>query len=352
MRKCAFRKWRNKKFRENQGISKEELYRRNREQKLFGFYKHISAPQRFSLINNPNEVLAFIEKMEQAFAQKKATYIKLRNVKTMTDDAIVLLLSKALEFKEKGIPINGNNPIDKIIRTRIENSGFFNILYDTKKNPGYELKDGSFVVKSDKTMYTHGTKNVDAQLTHRLIGESSQHLWGQKRRCRGVQRIFIELMQNTNNHASRKPGEKYWWINISKQNNPKRIGFSFIDYGMGIFKSLETKSIGNKFFDWANKLVGKCNTDLHYEVLKLMMQGDFHQTVTGKPYRGKGIPGIYNEIRKNSITKLIIISNDAYANATSDDFFELQYPLDGTFVYFEVDNNCKNLDWKDEHTCI
>lgn len=39
----------------------------------------------------------------------------------------------------------------------------------------------------------------------------------------------------------------------------------------------------------------------------------------------------------------MVISNDAYANPINDKFYDLHNKLDGTFVYFEVDNSCKHL---------
>ena len=184
---------------------------------------------------------------------------------------------------------------------------------------------------------------MDSELTASLIERSAEFLWGSRRRCQGVQRILIELMQNTNNHASRNAGEKYWWLSVSKTHNPKRVCFSFIDYGMGIFKSLATKGTNDKFYGWLDKMKRVCLPENHHEVLNKMMTGEFHQTVTGKRYRGKGIPGIYKQISRGAITKLITISNDAFANATDNDFHRLAHPLSGTFVYWEVDTNCNNL---------
>lgn len=339
------KEWRKSRNRQNLCLSKVEKARRAYEIQMFGSFTKVIAPRSFNLITNTDEVLSFIEKLDKLFQLHKDTYVKLRHVKEISEDAIVLLLSKALEFKDSRININGNKPLDNNVLAKIEKSGFFKILYDDKHDPGFEKKNDSYIVKADKTMYTHGTKSVDSELTDGLIGDAAEHIWNTKRRCRGVQRIFLELMQNTNNHASRHPGEKFWWINVARLNGPKRIAFSFIDYGMGIFQSLETKGTDNKWYGWVNKIIGKCDPNNHPELLRLMMEGKFHQTVTGKPYRGKGIPGIYNEIQKNSITKLYIISNDAFADALGAKYVKLEHQLKGTFVHFEIDASCKNLKW-------
>lgn len=345
--KIRFRNYKKRKNRSLIGVSHAVRIRLAKEKEWFRNYEHIKAPTNFSLIDNTEEMLRFIALLKQAFVKRKKVYVKLHNLKSMTDDAIVLLLSNVLEFRNAKIEFNGSRPNDTSIARRLEKSGFFDIIYGNRKD-AYWNKGESFSINKDKSMYTHATKNVDSELTSELIENSAEYLFGEKRRCRGVQRIFLELMQNTNNHASRHSGEKYWWVNISLLKNPKRIGFSFIDYGMGIFTSLNSKGTNAKFYNWINKIRSLCNPEDHHEVLRLMMLGDFHNTVTGHPYRGKGIPGIYNEIAKGSITKLVIISNDAYANTQDNDYHKLHHSLQGTFVYWELDASCKNLPLYDE----
>ena len=341
-RKLRFRDYKKRKNRSFVRLSQLVKSRLKREREKFWNYEFIKAPANFSLIDNTEEMLRFIASLNKAFMKRRKAFVQLHSIKNMSDDAIVLLLSNVLEFKSARIDFNGSRPANLSIARRLQKSGFFDILFGSKKDAYWNTGD-SFSINRDKSMYTHATKNVDSELTSTLIENSAEYLWGEKRRCRGVQRIFLELMQNTNNHASRHPGEKYWWVNISLLSNPKRIGFSFIDYGMGIFTSLNTKGTNNKFYDWINKIRKFCNPENHYDVLRLMMSGEFHNTVTGHPYRGKGIPGIYNEIAKGAITKLVIISNDAYANTQDNDYHKLKHSLQGTFVYWEIDAECKNL---------
>jgi len=338
-RKIQHRLWRKNQNKSMQGFSASVRRYLIDQKKRFSNYCHITAPSHLSLINNPDEVLQFIHQLSIAYNEHKKVYVKLRKVTSITNDALVLLLSNVAQFKAAHIPFNGNRPRDPEIGKIINNSGFFEILYRKSKEDivqtGYDLSHQDF--------FTHAQKNVDAELTANLILQNSEFLWGEKRRCQGVQRIFIELMQNTNNHASHTVGDKYWWISVSRRKNPNTICFSFIDYGMGIFGSLANKPSGDKFFGWVEKIKQICSPDKHYEVLKTMLSGEFHNTVTNSYFRGKGIPGIYREFAKGSIHNLIIISNDTYGNVTTDDFRSLNNELTGTFVYFEVDKDCKNL---------
>ena len=245
-RKICFRDYKKRKNKSFVRLSQLVRSRQKRERQKFWNYEFIKAPKDFSLIDNTEEMLRFITSLNKAFKKRRKVFVQLHDIKSMSDDAIVLLLSNVLEFKSARVDFNGSRPNNLSIARRLEKSGFFDILYGSKKDAYWNTGD-SFSINRDKSMYTHATKNVDSELTSKLIENSAVYLWGEKRRCRGVQRIFLELMQNTNNHASRHPGEKYWWVNISLLNNPKRIGFSFIDYGMGIFTSLNTKGTNINF---------------------------------------------------------------------------------------------------------
>lgn len=334
-------KWRRNKSK--LGVPNSAWKALNKEKMIFGGYERISAPKHFSLVENTEPVLRFINRLSTCYEMRRKVFVVLRHVKRITGDALVLLLSNVVEFKALGIDFNGNKPKDPKVAKQIDNSGFFKILYgEGEDKMDFKDKD-SYTINDDQDIYTHATKSVDSELTASLIENAAEFLWGEKRRCIGVQRIMIELMQNTNNHASRNAGEKFWWLGMTKENNPKRVCFSFIDYGMGIFRSLATKGRDDKFFGWLDRMKSICFPENHFEVLNKMMTGEFHQTVTGKSYRGKGIPGIYKEIDKESITKLVAISNDAFGDATGNDFHKLLSPLRGTFIYWEMDESCKNL---------
>ena len=318
------------------GLSKAVIKEINDRKQNFWDYKRIKAPSNFSLINNPNEVLQFISKLNEAYNKHKKVFVVLYNVVEMTNDAIVLLLSNVAQFKAAHIDFNGDKPRNPHIAKQIEDSGFYRILYQRFR------KDDDTIDLSNKSIYTHAQKNVDSELTAKIISKNSEFLWNEPRRCQGVQRIFIELMQNTNNHASHTVGDKYWWMSVSRRTNPNTLCFSFIDYGMGIFKSLSSKKSTDKFYGWMEKIKQIINPEKHHEVLASMLSGEFHRTVTNKYFRGKGLPGIYKALEQKSITKLIVISNDAYANPTEDHYSGLNFGLDGTFVYFELDETCNN----------
>lgn len=329
--------WKKLRRRQYLGVCKWKQQQRKRLLTDFWEYKKIKAPENLSLIHDTEEMLHFINQLSKAYESRKKVFIRLNGVKHISGDGLIILLSNVAQFKSARIDFNGDFPKDKSVYNSLLKTSFYDAIY----NKNY-LKNGHYdLTKND--IFTHAQKNVDADLTAGLIEENSPFLWGEKRRSMGLQRIFIELMQNTNNHASHTLGDKLWWLNVTRKHNPKTLCFSFIDYGMGIFNSLSTKTEKDKFYGWITKVIPFFNPEDHNVLLEAMLQGRFHKTVTGKYYRGKGLPGIYNQLNKNSISNLIIISNDVYANVKNNNYIKLRNTLEGTFVYFEVDSTCNNL---------
>jgi hypothetical protein len=259
-------------------------------------------------------------------------------VNEIAHGAIVVLLSILVHFKTNKINFNGNFPKNPKAKNILKNSGFFKYLYEDFG----EQETYSF----ENEICTHANKRANSELSDEIIKKASRFIWGEERRCTGVQRVFLELMQNTNNHASiNVQGEKHWWATMNNSENDKSVSFSFIDFGVGIFESLAKKKEDNKFFDAINKVKNVFNFKTNAELLRLLLNGEVHKTVTGKYYRGKGLPGIFEACKNNKISNLIIVSNDAFADYSNNAFISLNNKLSGTFVYWEL--NKDNINIKD-----
>ncbi len=304
-------------------------------------YEKILAPDFFSLIDNEEEVLAFIKQIRLCFAKHKKVFVVLSSVKVVTNDAILVLLSNMIQFRSHKIDFNGNFPRNVEAKRKIEESGFFEHLYNTIR------VEDSYSIKSIKSsIYTHAQRNVAPEIADSLIKQASKMIWGVPKRCPGVQRAFIELMHNTNNHASDIAGEKHWWVSVTHDKKNKTVLFSFIDFGIGIFRSLKEKKPGDKFYE-CETVFRKCFpwADTNDKQLELILKGELHKTVTKNYYRGKGLPGIYEAFNVNKLASLVIISNNVYANVAKNDYHLLDNELIGTFVSWEINENIINLPW-------
>src|SRR5690606_864526 len=258
-------------------------------------------------------------------------------VKTISYDAIVVLLSIMVRFKATKIDFNGDFPENEEARRILTESKFLQYLYQSFRNEDrYQLGQNSSIV-------THAWKDVDSELGNELIKNASKTIWGEERRCQGVQRTLIELMLNTNNHADdSKKGEKHWWLSVHHDKVNKKVSFAFIEFGVGVFTSLNNKRYGSKFFGIVDKLKERVKFGNNADLLRLIMDGTLHRTATGKPYHGKGLPGINKVRERNQISNLNIITNDVHASLDNDSFQIMSKSFSGTFVYWELNNENSN----------
>ncbi|HUX54908.1 MAG TPA: hypothetical protein VMV56_10870 [Williamwhitmania sp.] len=302
-------------------------------------YKRIIAPINFSFIDNPNEVSSFIYKLKDAFNKRLKVFVWLDDVTKIDYGAIVVLLSIMIKYKSSNIDFDGGLPKNKGARKLLIQSGFFANLYKE-----FEMSDAYKIGEYDNEgICTHAQKNVDSLLSSQLITNATKTIWGETRRCQGVQRTLIELMQNTNNHASiGLPGEKHWWLSSYHNRKEKIVAFSFVDLGVGIFENLNNKTEKSKWYNWRTRIADRLKYGNNAELLRLILDGSLHRTVTESDFRGKGLPGIAQVLSRNQIQNLHIISNDAYANVSEGRYIKLDPPFDGTFVYWELTKENEN----------
>lgn len=304
-------------------------------------YDMVPAPINFSFENEPEDTINFIKRIKSNFDLSRPTFVDLRKVISVDNDALVVLLSTMIHFKAKKIDYNGNFPKNKDARKVIEESGFHeNLAKDFKKEDKYFLKDGNNFI-------TNANKVVDSKLGDYLIGEAAKVVWGEPRRCKGAQRSLIELMQNTKDHAAIgfPSSDKHWWLSVKHDKKLKTVSFSFVDYGVGIFESLKQKPNSSKFYLGIDKMIKRFKFGGNEQLLKLILNGDLHETVTGKKYRGKGLPGIKEALDMGYISKLLIITNDVYADVEKTEYRKLNTKFSGTFVRFELQTTNKNEVW-------
>lgn len=325
-----------------QGLSKDEIRRRvNFEiqkaqiERVYHNYKHIEAPQCLSMIENPEGTLEFISSLERSLKKREKVFVVLKHVDKIASGAIIVLLSIMIKFKNQNVDFNGDHPKNNNARMALLNSGFFEHLYE---------KRGDYItIRGHKGIFTHANKTVDPELSDSLISMVSKMIWGESKRCPGVQRTYLELMQNTNNHASLNgPNEHHWYTTVTYNKEKNKANFSFIDYGVGIIESINKNEKG-KFWNSLSKIFNILNPQNNGDFLRLLLDGSIHKTATGHSYRGKGLPGVYRAFLDNKISNLVIITNNAMADCQKKEFKTLSNKFVGTYIYWELNENNKYL---------
>jgi hypothetical protein len=302
-------------------------------------YTYIEAPEVLSVVRNPEQVASFIEQLRSAFDKRRPVFVVLLHVRELDYDGLVVLLSILVRFKAKKIPFNGNSPSNKKARRLLDESRFFDHLLPRK----FKDKD-TYTLQSASSIFTHASTCVDSTLGERLIADAAVTVWGERRRCSGVQRTLIELMQNTNNHAASSGEEdKHWWLSVYHNQEKKLVTFSFVDYGVGVFRSLRSKQPNQSFYGALEHLLDKFRFGGEAEVLRQILEGELHRTASGKYYRGKGLPGIYEKYSEGKIANLAMVTNNVYYNSRTNEFRKLEHEFQGTFVSWELNMGSGSL---------
>lgn len=341
--KKRFRDIRRRKNKARNGKNKAQQIT-ERINRQFEGYKKIVAPAIFSLTENTEETLQFIANLEDCLEAKKKVFVNLTKVERIAQGAIVVLLSIMIKYKSAHVDFNGNFPKEKNAYKRLVESGFLQELYKKKINLGTKYE-----ICRNKVL-THANKIVDTMLSDKIISEISSLIWGEERRCPGLQRVFIELMQNTNNHASYKiKGEHHWWTTVQYDKENNKAYFSFIDYGVGIINSLTNDQRG-KFYNLIPRIKQIFSPKNDSDMLMLLLNGNIHETSsktqntsTKKYYRGKGLPCLFNACNENKISKVVVITNNAKVEYENQRKTDLNISFKGTFIYWELNYNNINI---------
>jgi hypothetical protein len=335
-RNLASKEKRKRKGRGLQGVSSAQRKQSN----LSSQYTRLVAPQNFSFIDDPESTIKFLIKLENLYLKRKSVFVDLSGLKCLDHSAVTVLVSVMFSFKSRNIAFNGNFPSDDKLARRLINSGFFKYL---GKPIGNKIE---YTIGKENQIFARANKEVNSELGLVVMAEASTTIWGNNRTCKGLQRTLLELMQNTNNHADiGEKGAKHWWLSVNHNKEEKRVSFYFVDYGVGIFESLKSKPPKNKWFGWWDKIKTKLIHGGDDEILRLLLNGDMHMTVTGQHFRGKGLPGIKEVQDRNQISNLKIISNDVFADVAKSSYYKLSNNFSGTFVTWELTQNNVNSPW-------
>lgn len=311
--------------------------------RLFPGHKQIEAPATLSLLSNESVTLEFLRKLQECFNAKKKVAVLLDDVDSLSTDGILALLSNMVQFKAARIGFNGTRPRDVPTAFKLESSGFFKHLY----GPAMRNQDIYSFKKIDSFLYTHGQKTVEAGLADELVKYASEVVWGEPRRCPGIQTTLVELMHNTYDHAGDYKGEKHWWISVEHNEQAHEATFSFMDFGVGIFRSLANKKQGEPLYgalDYIIQHFPLITTEA--DRLQLILEGKVRLTQFNEYYRGKGLRNIYLKHHRNQISDLSIVSNYASFKADKDDYHSIKNEFIGTFISFKMTRNTYNLQWE------
>lgn len=152
--------------------------------------------------------------------------------------------------------------------------------------------------------------------------------------------ILIECMSNTNNHASPdNDGKCNWWLYVYNEPGTNITSYSFLDLGVGIFKSAVVQNYIKQLFKGST--IYK-NINLVEELLNGKIQSRIDED---KEIRGKGIPQIVSYAKLETFKEFYLITNDVKINIKTGVKIQLDFNLSGTFLLGNT-TELKILLWK------
>jgi hypothetical protein len=243
-------------------------------------------------------------------------------ISSITPDAIALLLAlvQDRDFR-RGTPVAGVAPLDQLAASMFEASGFYDHVYTAR-----ESKTSS---TSNLILHVVTENRVEPAEAKKAGRVAVAHLFGDGRIVRPPYEVLIEAMANTNNHANPlKLGVFDWWLFVYNDPTARRTVFTFIDLGIGIFKSLPKKK------HWRKVLIALGLTD-NAAIARQLIAGEIASRTSLKE-RGKGIPLIAKHAMSGTFSKFVMISNDVFSDLVARTHRKLRFPFHGTLFSFEM----------------
>jgi len=285
-------------------------------------FQTVEAPSVFSIVNNPDEAMRFFTNLE-LYSGRYNINLDLSKVGTLTTDAIAALIAT---LRRLDINVRGNVPDDADVQRMLLESGFFAYVSSTQELP--KVKRGS--IEQQKS------KMVEPVVAKELVHFGTKSIFGSSQRCTAAYSTLIECMANTRNHASGRSDKNMpqkrklpetWWATVYADAGRKKICLTFVDTGVGIFRSVRLSTVRKIY-----SLFGVKNDS---DILRDMLQGKVPSS-TRLSFRGKGFPYMNRLALEKRISSLVIVANDVYANVSSGKFEMLPVQFHGTLVYWEI----------------
>lgn len=315
-----------------EGIPRAILKDRRDKGKIAKNYAVIKAPEIFSLTDNPNGLIDFVNHCERARNNRSKTGVAfdLRLVKELDFSGIGVLISLVYKLKLHKVKFNGINPTKRELCLLLEHYNFFEQIGIT---PSYDNINFNVGKKGDK-ITIKGDKIVKPELGIEIANYISEKLFNDTLHTNdGFYRLFLELMANTTTWSQQENDKNLWLLIMSYDKDERNINFQFIDFGIGIFGSLRKSKKHSKWFGAISNLI---TSDA--QILQSMLEGKskVYKSSTGLYYRGKGIPTIKKGYDGNFYKNVEILTNKVYVNLDKDQFITLDNNFNGTLIRFTV----------------
>jgi K+-sensing histidine kinase KdpD len=227
-------------------------------------------------MRNPESVIEFVNSVSDGVVShndKCKVSFDLRNIKTVDNGAIGLLLTLVNALAHRRIRSLGNIPFDESARFIFENSGFLDcvqILQGQKKDKSTD----NFIVQS-------GNNKTNNAIVGKEIKKIVAYLIGEPSAYPPLYSLIGEMISNSIEHANHLQTDKNWLFSIHYDND--KVVLMVTDIGKGILKTLRKKVVQK----WKDSVKFKSNVETLYDLFDKK-----YQSSTFEKNRNKGLPRI------------------------------------------------------------
>ncbi len=327
----------NKSFLQNRSEKEERRKRKRKERqkklrlvkvnlrkkrKLYSKYAEVIAPEKLTLqLGYSEEVLKFIALLKEIGKTEDVINIRLHKVVDIGEGAIGMLLSVMKELTNRGVALKGEKPSNSVARNKLEKSGFFKYM------SGYVSPEN---LKTKNIIIHTGDITTSQTELEPAMPQAMETVWGVKGRCPELFGVIGEMLRNSCDHAFQTDNNVFWHLGVSHIESENTVKFSFVDNGVGIIR---------KYYEDNNWRKVKNHFKSNATILeKAYKKGIASQT--GLPWRGEGLPTIYELYTDNIITNLVVITNNVYLDFDNKKFEEIKVSFSGTYYFWKVNRSC------------
>jgi len=293
--------------------------------KVTKFQTEMALPSNFSIINNPEEVLAFFHDVDFFVKDKRNIWFSMKGINNITEDAILYMLSQ-LDYhrsNSRNYKISGDCPDDAVAQSIFLNSGFYDYV-KSKLSKSTSRDPNVLTIKKGN--------NVNPVVAGEVANFARVNLSRMdKKDSKSIYSTMIECMANTNNHAYNNKDGK-WWLMARYDQSNKKVRFAFLDNGLTIPSTIK-KNLKDYVLNIAGTIlptakVRDCN------LIESALKGEF-RSKTGYPFRGKGLPKIYEYSNSGRIDNLAVISRYGVVNAPKIRTSDMENRFRGTLLSWD-----------------
>lgn len=298
----------------------------------------VRAPKIFSLLSNTEETVRFLQRINSFWQKRKNVFIVLREVETIDHSATTTLLALVSRFHAIGAKVSGDFPANTVANKIIRQSQFFEQIQKiSPSSKDYTLK------RDNQIIGEAGTQTIDRETALSIREDVSQTITSSANYAfTTLHPMFMELMQNTYEHASEDAGTVHWWLSMNHDKDKKTVSFHFIDYGRGIVDSVLKKENNRITAAFKTLAITLFNANQSSDIISRLLKNE-HKKQTY--YRGKGIPSLKEALDKKRIKCLSIITNKAFVDVAGNIARDLQTDFTGTYITWVLNNECEKKIW-------